>query len=252
MYDTFSVDYDRFVNWKNRLAVEMPFLERQLKEVGAKRVLDSACGTGMHAIALAQARFETTGADFSAGMVDQARVNANTAGIAVQFEVAGFGELEKTFGRESFDALLCLGNSLPHVSNKDHLISTLVDFAACLKPGGLLIVQNRNFDAVMEKKMRWMEPQAAREGGEEWIFLRFYDFEPDGMITFHILTLHRVGEAEWQQTIRSTPLYPRLKAQMKTALEMSGFGEIAYYGDMTGAPFDVGSSGNLVIQARRE
>ena len=251
MYDTFSREYDKFVNWKNRLGVEMPFLEKILHEAGARKVLDSACGTGMHAIALAQKGFETVGADFSAGMVDRARVNANTVGAAVQFEVAGFGELEKTFGGESFDALLCLGNSLPHVSNKDHLISTLADFAACLKPGGLLLVQNRNFDAVMEKKMRWMEPQVACESGEEWIFLRFYDFESDEMINFHILTLNRKGEGAWQQTIRSTPLFPLLKEQMTTALERCGFKEIKYYGDMTGTPFEADKSGNLVILARR-
>lgn len=251
MYDTFSSEYDRFVNWKNRLGVEMPFLENILRENGAVRVLDSACGTGMHAIALAQAGFLTTGADFSAGMVEQARKNAAEAQAEVTFEQAGFGELQKTFGGKRFDALLCLGNSLPHVSSSDHLLATLADFAACLEPGGLLLVQNRNFDAVMEKKMRWMEPQTAREGGEEWIFQRFYDFEPDGMIKFHILSLHRTGEGDWQQTIRSTLLFPLLKEQMTAALERCGFKVITYYGDMTGTPFEAEKSGNLVFTARR-
>ena len=250
MYDTFSSEYDRFVNWRNRLGVEMPFLGSQLKKAGAQRVLDSACGTGMHAIALAQAGFMTTGADFSAGMVEQARKNAAEAQAEVTFEQAGFGELERILGGNRFDALLCLGNSLPHVSSYDHLLATLVDFAACLEPGGLLLVQNRNFDAVMENKMRWMEPQTARESGEEWIFQRFYDFEPDGMINFHILSLHRAGGGEWQQTIRSTVLFPLLKEQLTIALERCGFNEIRYYGDMTGTPFEVDKSGNLVICAR--
>ncbi len=251
MYDTFSSEYDRFVNWTNRLGVEMPFLEKTLRKAGAERVLDSACGTGMHAIALAQVGFKATGADFSVGMVAKARKNAAVAKAEVIFEQAGFGELEKTFGAKTFDAVLCLGNSLPHVSNHEQLNTTLVDFAACLKPGGLLLVQNRNFDSVMEKKMRWMEPQTAREGEEEWIFQRFYDFEPDGMITFHILSLHRVGGGEWQQTVRSTSLFPLLKEQMTSALEGCGFKEITHYGDMTGTPFERDKSGNLVITARR-
>ena len=54
MYDDFSVDYDRFVAWSGRLAVEMPFIERELEKVGARLVLDAACGTGMHTIALAE------------------------------------------------------------------------------------------------------------------------------------------------------------------------------------------------------
>ena len=59
MYETLSSDYDRFVNWHNRLAYEMPFIERIVNQIqtGSPRslhILDCACGTGMHAIALAQ------------------------------------------------------------------------------------------------------------------------------------------------------------------------------------------------------
>ena len=56
MYDDISSDYDRFVNWPGRLSVELPFLEQQINGAGgpAAKVLDAACGTGMHAIALAQ------------------------------------------------------------------------------------------------------------------------------------------------------------------------------------------------------
>ena len=44
-YDAFSSEYDRFVNWDNRLAFELPFLERQLTALGGPRglrVLDAA------------------------------------------------------------------------------------------------------------------------------------------------------------------------------------------------------------------
>mgnify|MGYP003469742026 CR=1 FL=1 len=30
MYDAFAGDYDRFVNWKNRLTYELPFLMEQI------------------------------------------------------------------------------------------------------------------------------------------------------------------------------------------------------------------------------
>jgi ubiquinone/menaquinone biosynthesis C-methylase UbiE len=63
LYDALSDDYDRFVNWENRLAYEMPFIERTLREVDARRVLDVACGTGMHAIQLARRGYKVVGAD---------------------------------------------------------------------------------------------------------------------------------------------------------------------------------------------
>jgi len=91
LYDAFSTDYDRFVNWPGRLAVEMPFLGSRLRESGARRVLDAACGTGMHAIAMAKLGFEVAGADLSAGMIERARANAAASGLSVQFEEAGLG-----------------------------------------------------------------------------------------------------------------------------------------------------------------
>jgi glycine/sarcosine N-methyltransferase len=262
MYDTFSSDYDRFVNWSGRLDLEMPWLERQI-QVAANisaaneqppRVLDAACGTGMHAITLAQHGYRAVGADLSAGMVEQARLNARSAGVDVPFIAAGFGELAAVFrakgDRLAFDALLCLGNSLPHLLNPEAVTVALRDFAACLRPGGVLVIQNRNFDAVLQQNDRWMDPQDHREGDAEWLFLRFYDFLPDGLIRFNIVTEKRVGSGGWQQTVISTPLYPLRQEELLHSLEQAGFSQVQAYGNMNGAPYDPASSGNLVMTAR--
>jgi glycine/sarcosine N-methyltransferase len=254
MYDTFSSDYDRFVNWENRLVGELPFLEEQLRDLqgpggGAPRVLDAACGTGMHVIALAQRGYPAAGADLSGRMIERARANAVVAGVTARFATAGFGELAAAFGRASFDAVFCLGNSLPHLLDRPALVAALADFADCLRPGGLLLVQNRNFDAVLAAQERWMEPQSHREGEREWLFLRFYDFEPDGLINFNVVTLTR-GEDAWQQRVASTRLYPLRAEEARDLLEGAGFRQIDLHGNMAGAAFDPHSSGNLVITAR--
>ena len=157
-----------------------------------------------------------------------------------------------------FDALLCLGNSLPHLLTPVDLAIALLDFAACLRPGGLLLIQNRNFDAVLLRGERWQEPQAHREGATEWLFLRFYDFEPDGTLTFNLVTLrreacpeHSEGAGEWRQQVRATRLWPQRRDDLVAALAAAGFGDIACWGDMQGAPFDPDRSPNLVLTARR-
>ncbi len=252
MYDDFSSDYDRFVDWSGRLAAELPFIERELHAAGARRVLDAACGTGMHAIALVQRGYETVGTDLSAGMVERARANAASSGVAVRFEVAGFGELARTFGPDAgFDALLCLGNSLPHLLTSADLAAGLSDFAACLRPGGLLLIQNRNFDAVLAKRQRWMDPQSHRDGDAEWLFVRFYDFEPDSMLTFNLMTLRRSGAGAWNQQVTSTRLRPLRQAELVAALAEVDFDSITCYGDMGGASFDPYPSPNLVVTAHR-
>lgn len=259
MYDAFSSDYDRFVNWQNRLAYEMPFIEQQLHNLpmpasGVPLVLDAACGTGMHAIALAQQGYAAAGADLSPGMIGRARANAELAGVQVEWEVAGFGDLARVFGDKPgfpFDAVLCLGNSLPHALTSDELNNALSDFAACLRPEGLLLIQSRNFDAVLQKQERWMEPQPFREGDREWLFMRFYDFLPDGLIDFNILTFQREGEGSWQQQIITTRLRPITQAEIINALEVAGFHSIQSFGDMTGAAFNPDNSGNLIVTARK-
>lgn len=249
MYDDFSADYDRFVDWPGRLAAEVPFIVRRLQRVGARRVLDAACGTGMHAVALARQGYWVAGADISPGMIEKARANAAAAGVDVRLETAGFGELHARFDTD-FDAVLCLGNSLPHVLTPQALQVALADFAACLRPGGALLVQNLNYDRILARQERWMEPQARRDQDGEWLFLRFYDFDPDGLLTFNVVRLHR-NNGLWEQRVMSVRLWPQRHAELAVALEEAGFTDIALWGDMTGAPFDADQSSNLVAVATR-
>lgn len=254
MYDQFSQDYDRFVNWDARLSVEMPFLAKELaslSNVGPQvRVLDAACGTGQHLIALADQGFDVSGADFSVGMIERARQNAQSAHHAIPLEVAGFGQLADVFGQNSFDAVLCLGNSLPHVLDEQSLRDAVADFRKTLRPGGKLILQNRNFDQVLVAKNRWMGPQTYREGDHTWIFARFYDFDPDERITFNIQILSSQGEDAFQQKVVSTRLWPLTKGQLVSEVEAAGFVAIHLYGNLEGSDFDPETSENLVVVAR--
>jgi SAM-dependent methyltransferase len=250
MYDSISSDYDRFVNWQNRLSFELPFIIKQLQQINARSILDSATGTGMHAIALAQLGYCTSGADISTGMIQKARTNAISAGVQVQFEITGFGSLGQTFGVHSFDALLCLGNSLPHLLSRLDLDAALHDFAACLKPGGMLLIQNRNFDAITTHHDRWMEPQSYVEADTEWIFQRFYDFDPDELLTFNMVTLKRVNRGNWSQKVVASRLRPLLQDELVTAVSEAGFEGLITYGDMSGTDFDPETSGNLVLFSR--
>lgn len=247
LYDALAADYDRFVDWKGRLAYELPFLERQFEGGGVRRVLDAACGTGHHAIALARRGYQVVGADLSAAMVERARENARAAGVDVAFYVAALGELEELGG--TFDAVLCLGNSLPHLLTASAVAGALADFAAVLRPGGLLVVQNRNFDRVWVDRERFMAPQWHQEPGGEWIFLRFYDFHEE-TVTFHMIRLRRAEEG-WSQEVDSTELRPILGEELAGALSAAGFDGVAFYGGYDGSAFDAARSGDLIAVARQ-
>lgn len=254
-YDEFSRDYDRFVDWESRLGAELPFLLCQIGRIsesnrGKMRILDAACGTGHHAIALAERGFQVAGADISPGMIEVARQNAENRGLDIPFQIAGFSQLENMFGPNSFSVLLCLGNSLPHVLSEAALMKTLVDFRKVLHPDGAIVLQNRNFDAVLARQTRWMPPQTYRKGQKTWVFLRLYDFDPDGRITFTILRLFQQGDEAFQQQVSQTRLWPMSKAFLAGQLMGAGFRRIGFFGDLAGNPYHPLESPNLVIIAR--
>jgi 2-polyprenyl-3-methyl-5-hydroxy-6-metoxy-1,4-benzoquinol methylase len=90
LYDALAVDYDRFVNWEGRLSHELPFFVSLFERHGVRRVLDVACGTGHHAIALAQEGYQVVGADLSRAMIQRASENAAVRGADVEFILGGY------------------------------------------------------------------------------------------------------------------------------------------------------------------
>jgi glycine/sarcosine N-methyltransferase len=247
LYDALAADYDRFVDWDGRLAHEMPFFLRLFQGQGVGRILDAACGTGHHALALAGHGYRVVGADLSAPMVERARENAASSGLDVRFARAGLGELATLGG--DFDAVLCLGNSLPHMRTALAVNETLLDFAAVLRTGGLLVIQNRNFDRVWTERQRFMPPQSHRNGKEESLFVRLYDFHEEG-ITFNMIRLQRTAEG-WIQAVESTELRPIFRQDLERSLGGAGFGDVAFYGGYDGSPFDPQQSNDLIAVARR-
>lgn len=247
LYDALAADYDRFVNWPGRLSHELPFFESLFQRHGVRRVLDAACGTGHHALALAQRGYQVVGTDLSQAMVERARENAAKQGLDVTFAVAGLGQ-SSSLG-QTFDAAICLGNSLPHLLSAEAVNATLADFAHVLEPGGLLVIQNRNFDKVWAEKERFMPPQSFNGGEGEWLFLRFYDFHPE-TVTFNMLRLRRT-EAGWEQDVDSTELRPIFRDDLARGLAAAGFDRVAFHGGYDGSLFDPAQSGDLVAVARR-
>jgi hypothetical protein len=81
--------------------------------------------------------------------------------------------------------------------------------------------------------------------------VRFYDFAPDGLLTFNLVTLRREGATNWTQQIRSTRLWPQTRSELTEALSAADFGAITCFGDLQGSAFDVDSSANVVVTAQR-
>ncbi|MCF7530730.1 class I SAM-dependent methyltransferase [Pseudomonas petrae] len=140
--------WDELIDWDKRAAGEGSFFYDLLRQAGAWRVLDVATGSGFHAAQLHNAGFDVTACDGSPTMVDRARRNFDRLGVGVPVHRYDWQALDpRVLGK--FDAVLCLGSSLCHLFDREARIAVLKRFRQMLKPGGILLVDQRNFEAIL-------------------------------------------------------------------------------------------------------
>ncbi len=249
-YDALAPLFDVMTDWEARLASEGPFLREQLETIAARRVLDVACGSGGHALWLARQGYEVMGVDASPAMIALARQKATAAGLPVSFAVADLADLPTT---ARFDAVLCLGNSLPHLLTAEALLLALQQMAAALRSGGLLLLQNLNYDLRWRQQPRWFAAQGGELDGQSVLVWRFADYDmPTGRILFHI-ALFRQHAQRWEVEVHTTPQRPLFRADLEAAVAAAGFAQIQTFGRMALPlePFDAERSGDLIVTAQR-
>ncbi|SNR74329.1 class I SAM-dependent methyltransferase [Puniceibacterium sediminis] len=138
--------WDNLIDWNKRQDGEKTFFIDQLTSNGARRVLDAACGTGYHAVRLTRAGFDVTALDICPNMVARTAENARAHGVRFKMMVRDWLELDSDAA--PFDAIVCLGSSFPHLLDPADRSKALKNFYSLLRPGGQLILDHRNFDAI--------------------------------------------------------------------------------------------------------
>jgi SAM-dependent methyltransferase len=111
------------------------------------RVLDCAAGAGQLAVGLALRGLDVTATDISPAMVQRVRELAGRHGVDLRAEVSAWETLGQLRFRP-FDAVLCVGNSIPHAEARSGRRAALSAMRAQLRRGGLLAVTSRNWDLV--------------------------------------------------------------------------------------------------------
>ena len=263
MTEDSRLPYDVFVDWDARLSREMPFFESLFEQVGVRRVLDVGCGSGMHAVSFAKSGLEVVGVDPSEGMLESARTNADAAGVDVRFERGVFDDATR-FASAPFDAVIALGNGLPHVDGRNGLRSAIESLASALRDGGVLVLHLLNHQRLADANVRMLPPKHRSTPEGDVVFVRVIDHVKGGFV-FSFITLERaiVGQREglpFPDDIEAAPweLYEHRSlhsamppALLASELERAGLGEIEMFGDHTGRLLDPERDESVIVVARK-
>ena len=118
---------------------ECDFLERIWEELSSEpisRILDLGCGTGGHALPLAQRGYDVTGVDRSEQMLAIARAKATQANLSVEFQHGDIRNLELG---QTFDAAISLFAVMSYQTTNDDLAAAFRTARRHLEPGGLFV-----------------------------------------------------------------------------------------------------------------
>jgi glycine/sarcosine N-methyltransferase len=149
---SFVEKWDELIDWDRRAKSESGFFIEQLKAHGKHKVLDVATGTGFHSVQLIEAGFEVTSLDGSPTMLAKAFENAHDRGHILRTVQADWRWLNRDV-HDLYDAVICLGNSFTHLHSENDRRKALAEYYATLRHDGILILDQRNYDALLDKRV---------------------------------------------------------------------------------------------------
>jgi glycine/sarcosine N-methyltransferase len=207
------------------------FILQEIADSGQTRLLDIGCGTGSLSIALSDnSRVKSvTALDLDAEMVSKAEQKNASSGSLVDFKVLNMLDIESSFGSNSFDMIICLGNTIAHLLETKDIERFFKAAASVLVPGGKLILQGLNYDYILNETISAL-PLIENSGIQ---FIRNYrQAELTGLLEFKT-EIRIEGAASVAGNTLHNPLRPNI---LQTLINKAGFSNLQIYGGFDRSP----------------
>lgn len=241
-FDIYAREYDALTNAAARREGHRKEVAAMITRFAPTSVLDAGCATGLTTGLFAEAGIATVGLDRSAEMLEVARGKFAGSDLPVSFRQGKFEALPARL-KGKFDLVVCLANSIAGVGSVANLQAAMRNFHGVLRPGGTLLVQLLNVEAVKEGEI--MPVRSTQQDGI--LYLRF--MERAGMRTIlHIVRVNQQVAPPTFEPFRSeSEQFSR--RQLERALQRAGFENLRAYRDLTFGKRFIRKSRDLVITA---
>lgn len=241
-FHTQSDIYDALIDWDKRLANEGPLFRAFFDEVGARRVLDAACGSGRHAAMFHEWGLAVEGADLSEAMVAESRARFGES-EDLRWVVRSFDQPCDRPG--SFDAVICIGNSLALANEPTVQEGAISAMLSALRPGGLCIVHVLNLWRIAEGASIWQKCKRTVVKDEDHVLLKkIHRVGDHAHIDFVDLKLtpKGVGPSYTQTTFAGIEA-----GDLERAARRAGGTNIRFVGDYQQSPYQREQSVDLIM-----
>ena len=201
-------------------------------ELHGKTILDVGAATGNLTAYLSSQGYEVTAIDLSERLI----AKAAEKGVTVQqLNMLAIDELP------TFDNIVCIGNTLPHLDSKTSVQLFLQKAYRQLIQGGKLVLQLVNFQKYFAQQQGDYLGNLPLIENDKVKFERYYYLNEEGKIRFKTILDDTIKNEELLQ--------PIFADQLTEWLTQIGFQAINLYGNFKKDPFDKEKSMALIVTA---
>lgn len=154
-----AAEWIKYVDPRRRCDPDGPLAHFLLSQLSGRRlVLDAAGGIGCDSVFLMQNGFSVVTNEIDERLAEEGQRYAEQHGMTLELKRALWERLPSMLhGGMKFDAALVLGNSLCLVDEEKRRRQALAAFYEVLHPGGILIIDERNFEFLRAGRDRILE-----------------------------------------------------------------------------------------------
>jgi SAM-dependent methyltransferase len=240
-FDHVTDVYEASIDWPKRLANEGPFFRSVLESRQVHTVLDAACGTGHHAAMFHGWGLDVKGADISAAMIARAREQFGDP-PGLRWVVRAYEQVVP----ETFDAVVCVGNSLALAPDMATARTALAHMTAAARR--CLVVHVLNLWALPDGPAVWQRcVRADLPGGPSLIVKGVHRQGAEGYIEVLVSTLETPPRLH-SETMRFVGLEA---GDIEQTLRAAGAATVAFYGNYQRQPYDRAGSVDLIAVAEK-
>jgi len=152
-----STGWERFCDANERIKHTIPFIEevvsRMSRDKEDVRIFDAATGIGIETTELIKRGYFVAANEIENSLRSAANAFARSHSAtipAARFSKTDWLHLDQQHDSSAYDLVLVLGNSLCHLEGVSQLRTAIKQFARLLRPGGVLICDERNFEYILE------------------------------------------------------------------------------------------------------